>query len=256
MTDFNAQDANTALHLLSEVALQREEEISNYNIVPDQDESDNEADSPCPYFDQFFENGGTTAIIDMCNFDANEFELLWQLVETHVTQNYNTGRGKKSHVSGKDMLFMFLTTLKHGGHWDILGRVFKIKGPTFERMMTKYVAMISSYLYDLLVTKISSEFSMSTLTDAQQKFRQFPEALYAVDVTFQQSYRPSGSLQEGKIFFSGKHKLYGIKVEVCVLPNGLAINCSNHYPGSVSDFEIIQRRKDVHEKILKRRQMN
>ena len=184
MTDLDAQYANIELHLLSKLVLQREEEISNCNFVPDQDESDNEAESHCLYFDQFFENGDSTAITDMCNFDANEFELLWQLVETYVPKNNNTGRGKKS--LRKDLLFMFLTTLKQGGHWDILGRVFKIKVPNFEGIMTKYVSMISIHLYDLLVTNIYSEFSISALIDDKQKFQQFPEALYAVDVTFQQ----------------------------------------------------------------------
>ena len=174
MTDFNAQEANTELRLLSKVAVLREEEISYYNIVPDQDESDNDTDSLFPYFDHFFENGGSTAITDMCNFDANEFELLWQLVERYATKSYNKGGGKKSHNSRKDILYMFLTTLKDGGHWEILDRVFKIKGPTFERMITKYVTMICSHLHDLVVAKIPSEFSMSALIDAQQKFRQFP----------------------------------------------------------------------------------
>lgn len=31
--------------------------------------------------------------------------------------------------------------------------------------------------------------------------------------------------------FCGKHKPYGFMVEAEVLPNGLAISVSNHYPG-------------------------
>lgn len=38
--------------------------------------------------------------------------------------------------------------------------------------------------------------------------------------------------------------MYGFKVEVSVLPIGLAISCSAHYPGSVSDIEIM---KEMHE---------
>ena len=87
---------------------------------------------------------------------------------------------------------------------------------------------------------------MSTLHESQTTFSEFPEALYAVDVTFQHSFRPSGSMQEGKIYYSGKDKLYGIKVEMSVMPNGLAIGCSDHYPGSVSDLEIIQRMQEWH----------
>lgn len=254
MAEFNTQDAGTALNLLADIALEREEDISNFNTSRDQNDSDEESDSSCPYFDKFFEEGGTQAISDMCNFNASEFEFLWQLLESFVLQNYNSGRGKKCHVTGKDMLFMLLTVMKHGGHWDILGRVFKIKGPTFERMITKFIRLVSDHIYKIFVTDMVSESTMSDFNATGKRFSNFPEALYAVDVTFQQSFRPSGSIQEGKLYFSGKHKLYGLKVEVAVLPNGLAISCSPHYPGSVSDFEIVQRQRELHEKLLKKKE--
>lgn len=36
-------------------------------------------------------------------------------------------------------------------------------------------------------------------------------ARYLIDVTDHQSYRPSGSHQESKSYFSNKHMLYGYK---------------------------------------------
>ena len=252
MENFTASDANSALNLLSDIALRRQEEISTFNVTRDLLSSDDENDSPCPYFDQFYNQGGSESIAEMCNFDATEFEFLWQLSQSFITQNYNSGRGKRCAVSGKDLLFMTLTVLKHGGHWDVLARVFKLKGPTFERMVTKFVALISDHLFALLVTDIRREFTMKNLDNTHARFSNFPEALYAVDVTFQQSFRPSGQLAEGKLFFSGKHKLYGVKVEVGVLPNGLAISCSGHYPGSVSDFEILQRRRSIHTDLIQK----
>lgn len=72
------------------------------------------------------------------------------------------------------------------------------------------------------------------------------------DVTFEQSFRPSGSIEGGRWFFSGKHKLHGYKVEVLLLPNGLAIGTSEHFSELVSDFEIIQRRLQWHkDKIMR-----
>lgn len=65
---------------------------------------------------------------------------------------------------------------------------------------------------------------MRELRDSNQTFSRFSHALYATNVTFQQAYRPNVSLKEGKIYFSGKHKLYGYVVEVSVLPNGLKID--------------------------------
>lgn len=68
-------------------------------------------------------------------------------------------------------------------------------------------------------------------------FKHFPFSRYATVVTFQEYNRPNGNLQEVKKYFSGKHKLYGYKLEVFVLPNGLAIGCSTHYPGSVAEVD-------------------
>lgn len=81
---------------------------------------------------------------------------------------------------------------------------------------------------------------MEKLRKENQVFKNFKYARYATDVTFQQSFRPSGSIEEGKAYFSGKHKLYGYKVEVSVLPNGMAIGATRHYPGAVSDLRICQ----------------
>ena len=70
--------------------------------------------------------------------------------------------------------------------------------------------------------------------------------------TFQQTYRLPGSLTEGKIFFSGQNELYGVRVEVFVLPKGLVTGLSDHFPGCISDFEIIQRRRIWLEKYSKK----
>jgi len=53
-------------------------------------------------------------------------------------------------------------------------------------------------------------------------------------------------MQDEKVCFSAKHKLYGYKVEVSILPNGLALNISKHYPGSVSDLDIFCRQGRFH----------
>ena len=73
MDNFTAQDATSALNMLSEVVLQRDEEFSNFNLTRYRTSSDDETDSPCPYFDQFFEQDENESISDMCNFTATEF---------------------------------------------------------------------------------------------------------------------------------------------------------------------------------------
>lgn len=87
-----------------------------------------------------------------------------------------------------------------------------------------------------------NNYSTAVLKKQNQQFCTFHSARFAVDVTFQQSFHPSGSIKKRKRFFCGKHKLYRYKVKECVVPNVLAIALSHYYPGQVSDFEIFQNR--------------
>ena len=84
------------------------------------------------------------------------------------------------------------------------------------------------------------------MSDVGRLFKHFSVACYATDVTFQPSFRCSGSLEEGKKYFSRKHKQYGYKIEISVILNSTAIGCSAHEPGSVSDLTICQRMQYSH----------
>ncbi|ETV91416.1 hypothetical protein H310_13965 [Aphanomyces invadans] len=92
----------------------------------------------------------------------------------------------------------------------------------------------------------ASKFTMSNLHRSGQRFKNFPSALYAVDVTFQPTFAPAGGFAEKKRFFSKKHGQYGLKVEASVLPNGLAIHVSPAVPGSVADISICESMEDFH----------
>lgn len=82
-------------------------------------------------------------------------------------------------------------------------------------------------------------YTMLALKEQKNASKGFKFAIESVDETFQQSNRLSGAMQEWKVYFSGKHKLYGFKLEVAVRPKGLTCWCSKQYPGSVSDINIM-----------------
>ncbi|ETV77330.1 hypothetical protein H257_08776 [Aphanomyces astaci] len=88
------------------------------------------------------------------------------------------------------------------------------------------------------------------MTSLGQKFVHYPYALYATDVKFQPSHRPSGRFGEQKHYFSGKHKLYGLKIEASVSPDGRLVDMSPHVPGSVADLTLIRNRLDEHQRFL------
>ena len=80
-----------------------------------------------------------------------------------ITSKYNIGRGRKSPFSGNDVLFMVLTVLKHGNNWDLVGRIFKIKEPTFGRLVMKFVHLISERFYHQFVFQTGEHHSMTVL---------------------------------------------------------------------------------------------
>jgi len=246
-----SQHAQASLNMLIRSHQERENAISAQSAARDAD-SDEEIDAECPVFDQFYAVDGNASIKTMTNFTGLEFRRLYGLLEDTIGEKWNIGRGKKCQQKPMDVLFMALTVLKHGGSWDILAQPFKIKGPTFERMITRFLPIICSKLHKLFVADVASTYTFDELDSEKKLFKGFKFAVEAVDVTFQQANRPSGNMQEGKRYFSGKHKLYGYKMELTVRSNGLASSYSKHYPGSVSDFNIFQQRLEKHKKRLKK----
>lgn len=93
---------------------------------------------------------------------------------------------------------------------------------------------------------------MSEVLRREEGFKNFSCVRYATYVTFQLAFRPSGSVSEGKVYYSGKHKNYGYKVEVSVLQNGFAINCTDHVPGSKAGIEIMREKFDAHQIMTKK----
>ena len=89
-----------------------------------------------------------------------------------------------------------------------------------------------------ILPKYDERFSMKEMDENDKLFKNFPFCLEANDFTFQLSNRTSGSMQEGAVYFPGKHKLYSFKVEVGVRPNGFASDFNKYYPGSTSDLNI------------------
>ena len=131
--------------------------------------------------------------------------------------------------------------------------MFQIKSPSFIRLIQGFMDKIYEFPVKRFVRKCDERFSMNEMDENNQLFKHFPFCLKAIDVTFQQANRPSGNMQEGKVSFSGKHKLYMFKVEVAMRPNGFASAFSKHYPGSTSDLDIMHDRLEIHKRQLQKR---
>ena len=68
-----------------------------------------------------------------------------------------------------------------------------------------------------------------------------PDAALIVDCTVCQIRRPKKPFDEAKVYFSGKHFVYGLKKEVCVnVRTGTAAIISKAHPSSVHDIVILR----------------
>ena len=141
---------------------------------------------------------------------------------------------------------MTLSTLKTGGNWDYMDSMFRIKGSVFQRLIKKFLFLISEEIYEFMVVGQRAKQTMNHFATTNKLFKNHPHALYATDVTFQPTKRPSGNHQESKFMFSAKHELYGYTMEVTYFPSGLAACASAHCAVSVSDLTIFRKMYNFH----------
>ncbi|KAG2790743.1 hypothetical protein PC129_g6992 [Phytophthora cactorum] len=167
------------------------------------------SDSGSPILAEYIALGGDDTLKDMINFSAPELDALWALVEPAVTITWTQGRGRKPSVSGKDVIFITLTVLKHYDTWQKHAIDFNIGMSMLEKMVHRDIQTVEPVLYAQLVKRVK----MSEQMEAGNTFTNYPHALYATDIKFKPAYRRSGSFTEQKVYFSAKHKLYGFKIK-------------------------------------------
>ncbi|KAJ0391121.1 hypothetical protein ATCC90586_011652 [Pythium insidiosum] len=223
----------------------RRDELAAIPDCPVEDEDD-DPDSPSPILDKYVDTRGDTSIHTATGFTMNEFNLLWMDLKPFISRHWNVGSGRKRCVTDRDMLFMALTALKNAGSWDYLGAMFAQTGSTFSTRVIDFLEMLRPCLLAKYVVATAERWSMLKLSTTGNQFHNFPEARYAVDVTFQQTETPGGNFGEKKKFFSKKHGLYGVKVEVSVVPTGFAIGMTKHVGGRVTDKTIFNNNIDFH----------
>ncbi|KAE9275522.1 hypothetical protein PF008_g29332 [Phytophthora fragariae] len=231
----------------------RQRDLARVELPTSRDYSDDECSSPSPVYDRCLRVQGPERVLKMRNFAPVEFERIWDAVEDHVMKHWNVGRGKKSVNAPKDILFMTLAALKHCGSWETASTMFEMDLSPFQKMVKKFVTMLDPCLYQIFVLDEEERSTTRHLTLTGNTFANFPCARYATDVTFQQADRPVGGYNDAKTFFSGKHHLYGLKVEVSVIPTGVAINCTDWEKGSIADISIFRANKQFHTSAMQKR---
>ena len=159
-------------------------ELRQYDDDSDHFDPDKSVDSNAPIFDRVYEQGGSAAILEMTNFDPKTFFGMWSGFQGVISQGYNAGRGRTSIHSGKEVLFMTMCVEKHGGQWEFLSKKFGLKGPSFEKLIMKFVDLLWLPVYEHYVEHQGTKWTMTAVSDVGRLFRHFPVARYATDENF------------------------------------------------------------------------
>ena len=250
----NQQSTQAQRGIASLIAILEEDQENLDNInrqLSQNSDSDEESieESPCPILDRYLEETGNESIKKITGFYYQEIGMIYDPIELDVSSKWLDGRGKKPEVTPKDAFFMMLTVFKAYSTWDIHAEAFGMHYTTFQKTVMKILKIVTP----LLAANHIHKPDMEKLDSNKQTFVNFPYALYATDVKFQQSYRPRVSHEEAKVYFSGKHKLYGLKVEFSVTPDGQCVDFTKHYPGSVHDLTICRKNKNAHKTMLRKK---
>lgn len=83
---------------------------------------------------------------------------------------------------------------------------------------------------------------MAQITDKNILFKYFFEARYTTDVMFCNFNRLCENDRKNRHYYSGNNHLYGLRTEVSIFVNGLAIGCKEAYPEFVADITIFRKR--------------
>ena len=189
-------------------------------------------------------NGDNERCMVLIGFSCLDFLTLLNLCENVIPNNL--GRGRRSQWSSADKLLLLLCYLKHYETQAKLGETFHISKPQVNRIVASTLAAITPILYQHFVIKIES------LLPELEQLLSFPDAKYVMDATVQEIWTPTGSYEEKKRFYSGKHKLYALKSLTLHNRRGWLIELWSGLPGSVHDITIATDNIDAIIKLLRK----
>lgn len=128
-----------------------------------------------------------------------------------------------------------MSVLKHGQQLDCRMRVFKIAASTLERQVKKYLQIIWPVSFVEYVLRCKKHGPCKKLKMMPKLSMVF--STLATPQTWLFIVRLELCIT-GKTNCSVKNKLYDYKVEMSFLPLELYIECTTHFPSSISGLEI------------------
>ena len=175
------------------------------------------------------------------NMTLDQFSLCFLEVEPYLLQPFKKGR--KSNVSLKDGVLIYIIRLCTGATYELLASDFSIKDPS---TIYRICERIEEPLWQAVKKKIFLPMRKGEQSKCGINCSEFLEAALIVDSILQPCYRPSLSFNDAKVFYSGKHGTYGLKKETAHLPDGRIAFAFEHVPGSLHDISLFRTHLDFY----------
>jgi len=163
--------------------------------------------------ERFIEQNGELGVRKLTGFLISEIDELVVLVTPAMTESTN-GRDGPSYRS---RLFAFLAWVATGVTYEDLGIILGCSKYSAFRAVNYVYVHIRDIVVDTYVPR-AAEFG-------RRDFVHFPEARFVVDATLIEIERP-GDRNVAAEHLSGKHRRYGVKVQVVVNSDGKCCHMS------------------------------
>ena len=173
----------------------------------------------------------------LTGFICGQFLELFDICEGAMP--VTLGRGRRSKISNHDKLLLALCYLKHYETKEKLQETFAISKTQIHRNLDTTIKSITPVLYQRYIENIY------TLIDPDVDQNNFPDAKFVMDTTTQEIWTPIGTYNERKRYYSGKHKMYGLKSQTLHNRRGFTLHFISGIPGAMHDLTIARQYIDV-----------
>lgn len=150
--------------------------------------------------------------------------------------NYFSG-WKVESISFEDQIFITLMKVRQNYTNLHLAQLFHCSVSTIANIVTTFIHVLHSILFDDLMTSIPSRDKNKL--SAPSSFSQFGSCRIVIDCTDIEVAAP-GLMSQQNATYSSYRGMNSFKVIVGVAPNAVITYVSNLYPGSISDKAIVQ----------------
>ena len=216
----------SSIEQLEELPVQQEREIGLSSVV--QPTPRRLAEIPLTLEKQMALDDNKTIEI-RTGLTSQEFMYVLNLIHE---EGEHIRRGKK--LLDLDIrLVVFLQWIKFGQSYQVLANSFKLHKSKIQSIITDLWTPLTNALFEDLIPRKPREYTPT------RAFETYPHALGALDATLIEIRKPLHSI-ESREYLSGKHRRYGVRLQVLVAPDWYCIHYGGIINGRRHDFKLYQ----------------